>query len=166
MDLSSHDRRFPRPPLSVTDRAGRQITVKSYDGGPEPLVEMYAAFDEPATRGLPPRTDAEIREWVSPHLEDGLNVVARHDWEVIGHAALVPHAETAELLVFVRPADQSLGVGTQLIRGLLGHGQEHGVENVWLSVTCDNLPLIRIATGIGFEPPTHSRVEFRLERGV
>lgn len=164
MDLSTHDEQFPRPPLSFTDRTGRQITVKPYHGTADSLVEMYLTYDEPATRGLPPQTEAEIRDWVGIHLEDGLNVVARHNWMVVGHAALVPHAEKAELIIFVHPEEQSMGIGTQLIRGLLGYGQERGVEKVWLSVSADNLALLRITTAVGFEPPENTQVEFRLGR--
>lgn len=166
MDLSRHDQQFPRPPLSFFDRVGRQITIKPYDGRPDPLVEMYAAYDEPVTRGLPPETDDAIRDWVSTHLETGLNVVARHDWRIVGHAALVPHADSAELVIFVHPEEQSKGIGTQLIQTLLGHGQEHDVEHVWLSVSCDNLPLIRITSSVGFEPPESTQIEFKMNRNL
>lgn len=138
--------------------------MKEYQGPAGQLVDMYGAYEEPVTRGLPPQSDEEIRNWVGVHLENGLNVVARHDWRIVGHATLVPVAETAELLIFVHPAEHSMGIGTQLVEGLLGHGQEHGVKRVWLSVSCQNLPLIRLTTGIGFEPPASTQIEFKLER--
>ena len=166
MDLSETNEQFPRPPLSVRDKTGKQITIKAYSGGPDPLVQMYLAYDEPATRGLPPQTEDEIREWLKTYLSDGLNVVARHNWRVLGHAALLPHSDTAELVIFVHPDEQSNGIGTQLIQGLLGYGQERDMGNVWLSVSVDNLPLFRIATAVGFKPPENSQIEFRLSRDL
>lgn len=164
MDLLRGDREFPRPPISFSDSEGRQITIKSYVGSPEPLLGMYEAFEEPVRRGLPPQTEADRKNWLDVLLTEGINVVARYDWGVVGHATLVPQNGSSELLIFVRPDKQSQGIGTQLLQGLLGFGQANGIEHVWLSVTCDNLPLIRLCTGLGFAPPPSAEVEFKLER--
>lgn len=166
MDLSSSDQNFPKPPISFLDKTQRQITIKPYQGSPDALVDMYLAYEEPATRGLPPQTEEEIRDWLETYTEQGENIIARHNWQILGHAALLPHGNSAELVIFVHPEEQSKGIGSELIKALLGHGQAKGIENVWLSVDVDNLSLIRITTAVGFNPPENSHVEFKLSRDL
>jgi len=164
---ADHQSEFSRPPTTVTDQEGRTITVETYDGDVEPLVEMYTHFDsESRSQGVPPRTESQIREWVNGLLNDGLNVVVRHEGGLVGHAVLVPHDETAELAIFVRPAYQSAGVGTALIRGLLGHGQADGLEHVWLAVARDNRIAIRLYRSAGFEVTKRERGEHEMERDL
>jgi ribosomal protein S18 acetylase RimI-like enzyme len=163
--VTDHQSEFPRPPTTVTDQEARTITVETYDGDVNPLVEMYTHFDsESRSQGVPPRKESQIREWVSGLLEDGLNVVVCHEGQIVGHAVLVPHDETAELAIFVRPAYQSAGVGTALIRGLLGYGQVHGLEHVWLAVSRDNRIAIRLYRSAGFGVTKRERGEREMER--
>jgi GNAT superfamily N-acetyltransferase len=82
------------PPVSFTDREDRDVVVEGYGPGdpvPEPLVEMYEAFD-PADRaqGIPPSGESGIREWLAELFDVGYNVVAWHRDRVAGHATLVP----------------------------------------------------------------------------
>ncbi len=88
---------FPRPPLEFTDRAGHDIRITAYDGGPDPLAEMYLDYDDDSrAQGLPPRGEAQIREWLDDLLAEGLSVAAWHEARVVGHAVLFPYDETAE----------------------------------------------------------------------
>lgn len=158
---------LPRPPSTFTDDAGRTVTVTTYDGPAERLVEMYRQFDDASrSAGVPPRSESSIREWVEGLLEDGLNVVARHEGEPIGHAVLVPYEETAELAIFVRPDYQSAGVGTHLLRCLLGHGRAAGLDHVWLAVARSNQIAVNLYQSTGFETTTRHRGEFEMERAL
>ena len=159
--------RFPRPPLSFTDQKGREVTVETYDGPAEPLVAMYNEFDkESRAQGTPPISEPRIREWVEELLEDGLSVVARHDDDLVGHAVLLPYEDTSELAIFVHPEYQSAGIGTELMRGLLGYGQANDIEHVWLMVSRDNRIAMRLYRSTGFETQGQGNKEFEMHRDL
>ncbi len=149
---------FETPPLTFEDREGREIELRPYDGDAgdeefEALVEMYVAFD-PADRaqGIPPGDEERIRTWLEGLVEKGgLNVIAWHGDTVAGHATLVPDDDTYELAIFVLQAYQEAGIGTRLMRGLLGYGADAGVDRVWLSVERWNRPAIGLYEKLGFE---------------
>lgn len=141
------------------------MTVSTYTGDPDPLVEMYAQFDdESRSQGVPPRGEHRIRQWVDGHLEDGLNVVVRHRGDAVGHAVLIPYDDTAELAIFVRPAYQLAGIGTELIQCLLGHGRANGLDHVWLTVARTNRIAMNLYRSAGFETTDHHRGEHEMER--
>jgi GNAT superfamily N-acetyltransferase len=147
---------FPSPPISFADREGREIEIRAYDGTErerEALVEMYVAFD-PADRaqGIPPTEERRIRSWLEEILEIGHNVIAWNGADAAGHATLVPQGDAYELAIFVLQAYQEAGIGTRLIKGLLGHGEDSGVERVWLTVERWNKPAVNLYRKIGFEP--------------
>ncbi|WP_137286487.1 GNAT family N-acetyltransferase [Halorussus salinisoli] len=153
---------FPTPPLSFTDKEGREIEIRPYDDEEfEAIVEMYTDF-EPADRaqGIPPATESRVRDWFE-NLLDGLNVVAWHDDRAVGHATLVPDEDAYELAIFVHQDYQRAGIGSELIRTLLGHGQEKGVEKVWLTVERWNHAAVNLYESVGFE--THGTESFELE---
>lgn len=166
MSLSpDHRTPFPRPPTTVTDQEDRTLLIDEHTGDATPLLEMYGHFDdESRSQGLPPRNEARIRQWIDGLLEDGLNVVARHGDDVVGHAVLVPHGDTSELAIFVRPAYQATGIGTRLIRGLLGLGQENGLNHVWLTVSRTNRIAMNLYRSAGFETTASNRGEHEMER--
>ena len=158
---------LPRPSKSFVDREERHVTVREYTGGAAPLVEMYGHFDtDSRSQGVPPRQEHRIRTWVEDLLEDGLNVVARHGETVVGHAVLIPYDETSELAIFVRPAYQAAGIGTQLIRCLLGLGQANGLSHVWLSVSRSNRIAMNLYRSAGFEITLRDRGEYEMERAL
>ena len=157
---------FPEPPLSFTDKEGREIDIRPYEDGDEDetfeaVVAMYADFD-PADRaqGIPPATEPRVREWVE-NLLDGLNVVAWHDDRAVGHATLVPDEDAYELAIFVHQDYQRAGIGSNLIRGLLGHGRANGVEKVWLTVERWNHAAVSLYESVGFE--IHGDESFEIE---
>ncbi len=111
---------FPQPPRTITDRKDRPIDViPADDADTESLVEMYLDFD-PADRaqGIPPVKEEAIREWLETILDgDCVNVVAKHDDTVAGHATLVPDNEDEhELAIFVLQAYQALVSGRRWSR--------------------------------------------------
>jgi len=159
--------RFPRPPQSFTDREDRTVTIDSYTGSPEPLVSMYLDFDaNHRSQGLPPRGERRIREWLVTLLDEGLNVVVYHDDRTVGHAVLMPVDRGAELAIFVHPEYQSAGIGTRLIKLLLGHGQEAGIEHVWLAVAQSNHVAMRVYRSVGFQTRLREHVEIEMERDL
>jgi ribosomal protein S18 acetylase RimI-like enzyme len=89
--------------------------------------------------------------------------VALEGDRVVGHATLVPDedGETVELAIFVHHDYQGAGIGSKLIRGLLGHGQRVGVEKVWLTVERWNDAAVALYESVGFE--TSSAESFELE---
>jgi len=163
---------FDRPPVEFTDRDDRDIAVRAMARNPEdadvePLVEMYDDFD-PADRaqGVPPVGEERVRDWLDTLLDaDSYNVVAWYDDEAIGHATLVPDGQDAyELAIFVHQDYQGAGIGTRLIEALLGHGQESGVDKVWLTVERWNQPAVNLYKKVGFE--TASAESFELEMAI
>ena len=161
---------FPDPPTEFTDREGRTVEIRAYDGSEETyeaLVDMYEAFD-PADRaqGIPPGGEARIRGWLESILDaDCLNVLAWCGDEVAGHATLVPDEEDVyELAIFVHQEYQEAGIGTKLIRGLLGYGQAEGVAKVWLTVERWNRAAVALYKKIGFE--TTGAESFEMEMSL
>ncbi|MWG34952.1 GNAT family N-acetyltransferase [Halomarina oriensis] len=181
---------FERPPISFADREDRPVTVRDHeatDEGFESLVEMYVAFDpEDRAQGIPPTGEQQVRDWLEHILTgDCVNVVAvLDDGRRIGHATLVPDVPASqrdsgasenasrsgdgevayELAIFVLAAYQGAGIGTSLIRGLLGAGQEQGVEQVWLTVERWNHPAVALYKKVGFE--TSKTESFELEMSL
>ena len=158
---------FLAPPRSERDRRGREITYATADEADmDDIVEMYRDFD-PSDRaqGIPPVEEGAIVEWLETILgEDCLNVVARHDDAVVGHATLVPDRHgNNELAIFVHQEYQGAGIGTDLLRSLLGHGQERGVETVWLTVERWNDPAIALYEKAGFETSSSERFELEMK---
>ena len=166
MAKSAEDgRQFPRPPQEFTDDEDRAVTMAAYDGDAEPLVAMYTDFDaDSRSQGVPPRKEPAIREWVEQLLAEGLNVVVHDEDRPVGHAVLVPvEAGSAELAIFVHPDYQSAGIGTYLIKVLLGHGQEEGLDHVWLAVSQRNHVAMRVYRSVGFETRLREHVEIEME---
>jgi len=159
---------FPRPPVTFTDKEGREIEVRAVDAmAYEDLVEMYLDFDlADRAQGIPPVKESAIRDWLEYLLDSGsINVVASHQGSAVGHAILVPDTDTAyELAVFVIHDYQSAGIGTQLLRALLGEGQHRNVEKVWLTVERWNEPAIALYRKLGFE--TSNSESFELEMSI
>ena len=176
---------FPSPPRSFTDTEGREIRLRAYGERDDPagagvrgrgtgedarnrefeaLVEMYADFD-PADRaqGIPPVGEERIRSWLDVLL-DGHNVVAWDGDRAVGHATLVPDEDAYELAIFVHQDYQGAGIGTRLIRTLLGHGRDRGVEKVWLTVERWNNAAVALYRKVGFE--TCDAESFELEMAI
>jgi GNAT superfamily N-acetyltransferase len=159
---------FPEPPRTITDGAGREIRIVAADAShAADLVDMYADFD-PADRaqGIPPVEPPAIENWLETVLgEDCGNVIAWHGEDAVGHATLVPDEGGAyELAIFVLADYQGAGIGTALLETLLGHGQAHGLERVWLTVERWNEPAKALYRSVGFEVRDGKR--FELEMGI
>jgi len=145
---------FPTPPRDVVDDEGREIHFRRGTDDREALVEMYTDFHpEDRAQGIPPSREPQIREWLDTVAERDCGIVlASHRGHLVGHGMLVADDEGGyELALFVLREYQGAGIGTELLRTLLGLGQEIGVERVWLSVERWNDPAIRVYEKVGFE---------------
>lgn len=154
---------FPEPPLSFEDREGREIEIRPYeDSDLEAAVEMYDDFD-PADRaqGIPPATESRIRDWLDVLL-DGLNLIAWHGDQAVGHSTLVPDDDAFELAIFVHQDYQRAGIGSKLIRSLLGYGQLNDVEKVWLTVERWNHAAVNLYKSVGFETAESESFEIEM----
>lgn len=160
---------FDAPPIGFEDREGRAIEIRVYTEEQfDALCEMYDTFD-PADRaqGIPPAREERVRSWLDVILDEGQDVVAvdTDNERVVGHATLVPDGnEGTELAIFVHQDYQGAGIGSRLIRGLLGHGQREGVKKVWLTVERWNHPAVALYESVGFE--SSSVESFELEMAL
>ena len=148
---------FPEPPLSITDDEGGRITIERIEPGDEALLEglidMYDSF-APADRaqGIPPIGRDGIAEWLDLILPEGPDLIARVEGEILGHATLVPDGNDAyELAIFVHQDYRGQGIGSGLLRSLLGAAATAGIEQVWLTVERWNSVAIRLYESVGFE---------------
>jgi ribosomal protein S18 acetylase RimI-like enzyme len=166
---------FPGPPRTITDGRDRTVSLRAVGPGPdeidratarEALTEMYVAFD-PADRaqGLPPAGEDRVRDWLGTVLgPDCANVVALVGDESVGHATLVPDDGAAELAIFVHQDHREAGIGTALIRTLLGLAAEEGIERIWLTVERWNRAAVGLYRKLGFE--TRNGESFELEMSI
>jgi GNAT superfamily N-acetyltransferase len=162
---------LPRPPGTFTDGEGRSIAVRGLTDGDRPaLVDLYDAFD-PADRaqGLPPRTTSAVESWLADICPEGVHTVACHGERAVGHACLVPTRDARhELAIFVADDYQHAGIGTRLLRYLLGQGAASGVTRVWLVVSPRNTVARRLYESAGFvrtgEETALSATDVQMER--
>lgn len=104
--------------------------------------------------------------WLDRIFASGLHLVARWDETVVGHATLVPaEGGTHELAIFVGSDYQHAGIGSRLLRTLLGHGRTRGVDRVWLTVARENYTAISLYRATGFET-TETGPELEMERSL
>lgn len=144
------------PPVSFSDRKGRNIDIREFGDGPvddefEALVGMYLDYD-PRHRslGLPPRSERKIRQWQDRLLE-GFCVLAWHDETLAGQATLVETGpEECELVIFLHQTYHGAGIGTRLLEALLSYGREAGVRRVWLVVERNNRAAVNLYFDVGF----------------
>ncbi|MGB9986811.1 N-acetyltransferase family protein [Salarchaeum japonicum] len=157
---------FPSPPSSFTDGDDRDIEVRAFDDDTDALVEMYVDFSqEDRAQGVPPVGEDRVRDWLDTLTGEGYNVVAWHDDRAVGHATLVPDGSGGyELAIFVHQDYQGAGIGTRLLRNLLGHGADQGVERVWLTVERWNRAAVALYEKVGFE--TVDTESFELEMAI
>ncbi len=78
--------------------------------------------------------------------------VARHNGEVVGTCAVLPHAQgVLELLkLAVVPAAQGLGLGRRLVEACLGYARERGAQRLVLLSNSKLGAALRLYEGLGF----------------
>jgi GNAT superfamily N-acetyltransferase len=157
---------LPTPPREFADREGRTITVRRLEPDEyEPLVTMYDEFDpEDRAQGIPPVGEETIREWLDVVTDpECLDVVGWYGDEPVGHAMLVPDRTGGyELAIFVLQRYQGAGIGTELVRTVLGVAHTEGVERVWLTVERWNRAAVNLYEKIGFETTEDDSFELEM----
>jgi ribosomal protein S18 acetylase RimI-like enzyme len=160
------------PPRAVLDGRDRRIDLRPADDDApatddvrSALRRMYDAFGRSdRAQGVPPSAEDDRREWVAT-LSEGIGIVAWHDGDAVGHAVLLDDRHGGhELAVFVHPQYRRAGVGTRLLRTLVGRGRGAGVERVWLSVARTNRPAVALYRSLGFETTSAAGPEMTMER--
>ena len=155
---------FPPPPREFVDGEDRRVRLRESHPGRDGLVGMYLDFaPEDRAQGIPPAKEPAIRDWLETVTgPDCLSVVAVVD-RTVGHAVLVPDGdESYELAIFVLQEYQSAGIGTELLRTLLGLAQAEGVERVWLTVERWNDAAVRVYETVGFETVEEAGLELEM----
>ncbi|WP_154018531.1 GNAT family N-acetyltransferase [Halolamina rubra] len=155
-----------QPPSTLVDAEGREIEIRPYrDDDFEGLVEMYDTFDpEQRAQGTPPLQRDEIRTWIEGLL-DGVNVVALHDGEPVGHVSFVPDGtDRHELAIFVHQAYQRAGIGSALMATGLGYAREQGIGYVWLTVETWKRDVQRFYSRAGFSTVNPMGAAHRMSR--
>ncbi|WP_135828876.1 GNAT family N-acetyltransferase [Halorussus halobius] len=169
---------FPAPPRTVTDDEDRTIRLRAGaessagsdsslakpDGSPagresadptderEALAAMYDAFGTAdRAQGIPPANPGRRGRWLD-RITGGATVVAWHGERAVGHGVLLDGDDGHELALFVRPGYRRAGIGSAVLRTLLGRGRAAGVERVWLSVQRTNRPAVHLYRKAGFRP--------------
>lgn len=165
------------PPCSFADAQKRRIDLRCPDDASESdrdacgradvssaLCRMYDTFEHAdRAQGIPPATPDACRSWVEGLL-DGINVVAWHGGDAVGHAALLEDRHGShELAVFVHPSFRGVGIGTETVQALLDLGRRCGVDRVWLSVARTNRPAVSLYQSLGFETIRAGGPEMEME---
>ena len=140
---------------SFTDKSGQPYSIGA--GHVEDcsvILDMYRVFSpRPASQGLPPENPETCEKWVKDILEIGINLIARRDEKIIGHAALIPDGKrnTGEFIIFVHQDCRNLGVGTELTRRTFERARGLGFKSIWLTVAMSNFIAIKLYRKLGFE---------------
>ena len=160
---------FPSPPVTISDADDRTIVIERTDARSAEdlpaLIEMYDTFD-PSDRaqGIPPVRRDDIIGWLDVVLGHGTDVIARDGDRIVGHATLVSDDanEAHELAIFVHQDYQGAGIGSKLLRCLLGAGADAGVELIWLTVERWNTVAIGLYEAVGFKACNRGRFEHEM----
>lgn len=143
----------PRCPRYV-DRTGTAYVIRPFQAGDfAALVAMYESLDPSLrTMGLPPAGRGTLEWWLTGLTEDGWNLVAVRDDEVVGHIGVAPaDADEPEFVIFVHQDRQGRGIGTELVKQAVAYAADSGHDALTLSVSTGNRRAVRVYENVGFE---------------
>lgn len=139
---------------SHVDKKGVPFEVGAcLDNDHQCMLDMYEAFSPKAcSQGLPPACETTRHQWVDRLYRQGINILARCQGRVVGHAGLMPDLarNDAEFLVFVDQEYRDRGVGTQLTALAIEKARQMGLDNIWLTVETFNFRAIAVYKKFGF----------------
>jgi GNAT superfamily N-acetyltransferase len=101
----------------------------------------------PGGTGLP--SDSRLRRLLEP--EDGLTLLAVHGDRVVAMANLVAEGDLAEVALMVEDGWQRRGIGTALLRRLIGYAEGAGIAAVLVHTRTDNAAMLRTLRRFGAE---------------
>jgi diamine N-acetyltransferase len=140
---------------SLMDKSGQPYSIGN--GNSEDcsmIMDMYRVFSpRPASQGLPPENSETCEKWVKDILEVGINILARREGKIIGHASLIHdgNRNTGEFIIFVHQDCRHLGVGTELTKWTFERARGLGFQSIWLTVAMNNFIAIKLYRRLGFE---------------
>jgi RimJ/RimL family protein N-acetyltransferase len=117
------------------------------------LADMYDRFVPKAlTQGLPPLDDVARLAWIKGLLDTGMNFIAWHKGQAVGHSSLIldPERNDGEYLIFVNGAYRNRGVGTELTGLAVANAVKLGLASIWLTVEALNFRAIKLYKKMGF----------------
>ena len=119
------------------------------------LMVMYDDFEpKGAAQGLPPRKSSNLRkEWLDGLFKGAINIVAKKDEKLVGHAAIYPDYSRmdCEFIIFVHQDHRNQYIGTELTLYSINHAKKIGIKLIILSVAVFNYPAIKLYSKCGFE---------------
>lgn len=116
------------------------------------LLAMYRAFEPKGEAlGLPPIREDETTRWLE-HLASYPNFVVWAGDRIVGHGAICPDDDSAEVAVFVHQDYRGRGLGRRLLKELIAEGGRLNLRRVWGIATPDNISMLRLAYSCGFIP--------------
>ncbi len=141
--------------ITRTDKSGKSFEVGICCTEDFPSVlQMYRTFHpKAASQGLPPEDPEICQNWIKQLFQIGQNLFALRDDAVIGHAALIPDAQSksGEFIIFVDQDHRNLGIGTELTRFTMEQCRQLGFESIWLTVSVLNSIAVKLYKKFGFE---------------
>lgn len=154
----------PRCPRFVDGRGAAWTFRPGDPADADSLRALYDAFGpSDRTQGLPPVPESRRVQWIDALLSEGYNVVAAGEDGLVGHAAYTPTtAARPELVVFVHPAFQGRGLGTELCKQVIAAAAAAGHEALELFVARDNAAALAVYRRLGFAVVERGR-DFRME---
>ncbi|MFC6766096.1 GNAT family N-acetyltransferase [Natrinema soli] len=125
----------PRCPRYVDDE-GDAVLIRPYrESAFESLLKMYDAI-ETSTMALPPNDPDDREAWLRRLVTDGWNLIATRGDDIIGHVAVVPaDAAEPEFAIFVHPAYQNRGIGTELLKHVVARAVDRDHNELHLNVS-------------------------------
>ncbi len=143
-----------QPCQMIKSKAGVDIEIMPYHEAYFPsLVRMYDTY-EPlgSVQGLPPLDENQRHQWVQEMIANGMNFLALHDKNVIGHASLFSMpANWAEYFIFIHQDFQRQGIGTAVSDYVIAWAKCQNLSAIWLTVEKTNYIAISLYRKVGFK---------------
>jgi GNAT superfamily N-acetyltransferase len=99
---------------------------------------MYSSFTPlAAALGLPPYRAAQRSSWLAT-LREGINLVAFVEDKLVGHLALIPTGDGAEMTCFVHQDFRRQGLATALTHAAVEEAREAGYHRISVLINANN----------------------------
>ena len=116
-----------------------QVAVRRLKDEDQPLLEQMYDTLEPLGEalGLPPRQTDQRRSWLAS-LREGINFCAFSEDTLVGHLALLPIGNAAEMVAFVHQDFRRRGIGTALARAAVEEARAAGYDRISVFIDSHN----------------------------
>jgi len=146
-----------------TAKNGKRLEFRpKQSGDTEMLWKMFSTISDQSLSNLvPPFTRERIESWTrNIDYDEVLAIVAvteeKNEQKIVGSASLQFNPQEtskhkAELSISVHDEYQNMGLGTAMLRHLLGIARMKKLRKVWLLVSTDNDRAVHVYKKAGFE---------------